>query len=634
LLAAHTLTTQITTGSSVERRRAALWRLSHMIAGRRRKTAATKDAGTPLGRRRGRWSLRAYLLGLIALFVVAMAAGTVYVGLEAHATARQSAEANTTFAAQAAAKEISGDLTQLQSAVAGLASTPGIAKLFGAASGCSLSFAGAGAFSTGHLDIIDTDGSVACSSKAGAHSAAYAAAPWLPTALRGPVLVAPFRDPVSAGQVVVSAAPVPGGRGVVAGFLDLEPVAPALTSTFGGASHLEFMVTSSDGSVALARSIDPARWTGRPLAGTPFATGAAQTERKDVDGMSRLYGAATASTPGWHVYAGEDTATALASARSLANHDVVILAGAAIVFVVAVFVVYRRTVRPIARLEARITSASSDRAFDPIPVEGPTEVAALASSFNSLMAAVDAELTRRQETEERLSESLARLESVDSQRRRLLDKIVTAQEEERRRIASDVHDDSVQVMAAALMRLSLIRQQDLDPDVDRQLAKLQETTEKAIERLRHLLFQLCPPSLDREGLATALTEYLEQWTAEANLAYRIDDRLSFEPPLHIRAQLFRIAQEALTNVRKHAHANSVTLTLESGSGGVMLRIEDDGVGMAAADLGPAPIGHLGLATMRERAELAGGWCRIEGASSAGTTVEAWIPVSQGAMAVA
>jgi signal transduction histidine kinase len=247
---------------------------------------------------------------------------------------------------------------------------------------------------------------------------------------------------------------------------------------------------------------------------------------------------------------------------------------------------------------------------------------------------VNRELTQRQEAEDQSKQSLAQLEIMDAQRRRLLANLVTAQEEERRRIASDVHDDSIQVMAAAVMRISLIRQQPLDGALEAQLAKLQHTSEQAIERLRSLLFQLRPPSLDREGLAAALNEYLAQWAPEANIVYRVDDDLAEEAPEHIRAILFRIAQEALTNVRKHAHAATVTVTLEDRASGIALHIKDDGVGMAAADFSETRIGHLGLISMRERAELAGGWCRVEGLSSRGTSVEAWVPVSVDASAVA
>ena len=88
--------------------------------------------------------------------------------------------------------------------------------------------------------------------------------------------------------------------------------------------------------------------------------------------------------------------------------------------------------------------------------------------------------------------------------------------------------------------------------------------------------------------------------------------------------LYRIVQEALANVRKHARASSVSVLLEERQGGFNVRVEDDGEGFATGEMGPLP-GHLGLPGMRERAELAGGWSRVNSSPGAGTVVEAWVP---------
>jgi signal transduction histidine kinase len=162
--------------------------------------------------------------------------------------------------------------------------------------------------------------------------------------------------------------------------------------------------------------------------------------------------------------------------------------------------------------------------------------------------------------------------------------------------------------------------------MDADLAKLEETVQEGISRLRQLLFQLRPPALDREGLVPALEEYLQQWTDSDGLTYEIQASMSAEPAQEKRTILFRIAQEALINVRKHARAKQLVLTLEDREGGVLMRITDDGVGFDAGDQTESPIGHLGLVSMRERAELAGGWWRIQSIVGQGTTTECWIPV--------
>jgi signal transduction histidine kinase len=207
-------------------------------------------------------------------------------------------------------------------------------------------------------------------------------------------------------------------------------------------------------------------------------------------------------------------------------------------------------------------------------------------------------------------------------RRRLLLRLEEAQEEERRRIAADIHDDSIQVMTAADMRAQLLAQQIQDPDVRAEAQELRELIRSAVERLRLLLFELRPPALDREGLVSALRAYAGDGTPVPEIV----DGLDGEPPSEIRGILFRIAQEAVTNARKHASAETITVSIATEDGGVSVIVRDDGRGFDVSALeAPAP-GHIGLPAMVERAELAGGRCRIESRPGDGTTVQAWVPV--------
>jgi signal transduction histidine kinase len=101
-------------------------------------------------------------------------------------------------------------------------------------------------------------------------------------------------------------------------------------------------------------------------------------------------------------------------------------------------------------------------------------------------------------------------------------------------------------------------------------------------------------------------------------------RLKDEPPPEQGTVLYRITKEALVNVRKHAKANNVEVRLEEKDGGVLVRVEDDGIGISA-DTNGSPPGHLGMLAMRERAELAGGWSRVSSDPDGGTVVEVWVP---------
>jgi PAS domain S-box-containing protein len=237
------------------------------------------------------------------------------------------------------------------------------------------------------------------------------------------------------------------------------------------------------------------------------------------------------------------------------------------------------------------------------------------------------DITEIKRTEQKLTESLEILKRTIEQRRALLSRLEQAQEQERRRIAADIHDDSIQVISAVDMRLQMLERQVESPEAAAAIAEIKDTVQLAIDRLRHLLFELRPPVLDREGLAPALEIYLERMASETGVAAELVDQASKEPPPELRAIAFRIAQEALSNIRKHANASHVVLTLSGSDAGLTVRVTDDGVGFDGAQPDSAEPGHLGLSTMRERAELAGGSFVIESAPGSGTTVEFRLPFS-------
>jgi PAS domain S-box-containing protein len=227
-----------------------------------------------------------------------------------------------------------------------------------------------------------------------------------------------------------------------------------------------------------------------------------------------------------------------------------------------------------------------------------------------------------------LERSMEVLTSEDRDRQLLLGYLVRAQEDERNRIAAGIHDDTIQVMSAANLRLQQLRHRLREPaEVVDILDKLEEALQLSLSRLRQLIFDLRPPSLRDDSLAAALRFYLEQMRSETGIAYQLDDSLVTEIPLDTSVLIYRTAQEALMNVRKHARATTVRVELADLSHGCLVRIADDGVGYNPADVENSP-GHLGLVLMRERPQIAGGWCRIDSAPGVGTTVEFWVPVDR------
>ena len=238
------------------------------------------------------------------------------------------------------------------------------------------------------------------------------------------------------------------------------------------------------------------------------------------------------------------------------------------------------------------------------------------------------DITERKEAEEKLRRSLEILRRTLQQRRELAQRLQNAQEAERRRIAADIHDDPIQVMSAVDMRLQMLA---ADPSsvTSEAVTEVQSEVRGAIERLRSLLFELRPVALDRDGLVPALRLYLEHTAKVTGWEIEIHEALDEEPGADLRAQVYRIAQEAVANVRKHAGASRVRIDVASAADGVTVRVHDDGTGFLPERTASPEPGHLGLLTMVERAELAGGWARIVSSPGGGTTVECWLPADGG-----
>ena len=228
----------------------------------------------------------------------------------------------------------------------------------------------------------------------------------------------------------------------------------------------------------------------------------------------------------------------------------------------------------------------------------------------------------------KLREKVESLRLATEEMERLNTDLIESQEKERRLIAGDIHSGPIGTMTALKIRLELARRKAADPGLQAEIDKAVEIVQREIRGLRELIFRLHPEILDSEGLAAALhaeIEYLRENTTESDPEIEVVGSLDEEPSGDARTNLFRIAVDALQNARLHARARTVRIELASVEGGALLRVVDDGRGMDA-DLGRrSRPGHLGLRSMRQRAEQLGGTFRIISAPDVGTTIEAWIP---------
>jgi signal transduction histidine kinase len=219
---------------------------------------------------------------------------------------------------------------------------------------------------------------------------------------------------------------------------------------------------------------------------------------------------------------------------------------------------------------------------------------------------------------------------TQAKRRALMERLVVAQDEERARIAADVHDDSLQALAAVDLRLGALRNRltTRAPDEVERVETVVEAVHEAAVRLRHLLFELETPALEAD-LGDALRDAAAYVFEDSGVGWTVEERRRGPLPQQTRVSAYRIAREAMVNARKHARADAVTMTVDVTPAGVEVQVLDDGVGVAATTQTPSGRRHSGLVAMRDRALASGGRWRSEpGPGGRGTRVVLWLPAAE------
>jgi signal transduction histidine kinase len=215
------------------------------------------------------------------------------------------------------------------------------------------------------------------------------------------------------------------------------------------------------------------------------------------------------------------------------------------------------------------------------------------------------------------------------ERERALAKVLDASQQERIRLAADLHDGPVQELTALSYGLERVdrRLETQGPDAARALLGEQKVQLTEVTRtLRNLLSELRPPALDEHGLAGALKLYGDSFAKQANLNISVDAQVDHRPAPEVETIVYRVTQEALTNVAKHAQARHVWIRLTAEEHSVDLTIRDDGIGFDPAQAARLlKDGHYGLAGMRERVELGGGRLELDSRAGEGTTIGVELP---------
>jgi two-component system sensor histidine kinase UhpB len=260
-----------------------------------------------------------------------------------------------------------------------------------------------------------------------------------------------------------------------------------------------------------------------------------------------------------------------------------------LVMLAANLLLLRHTFRPIDHLVERMRKIDLLQPGQRLPEQGGVEVAQLTRAFNDM------------------------LERLEAERRESGRRALHAQEAERRRIASGLHDEVGQVLTGVLLRLE-------DDET-------KEAVRQALEEVRRIARELRPEMLEQLGLVSALTELSRKFAESSGI--RVDRHFAPDlPPLSDDSELavYRVAQESLTNIARHADASRVEIALQPGHASVVLRVVDDGQGMPTSKF--ARNGHGGLRGMRERALLVGGALAVKQGSEGGVEVRLEVPTEE------
>jgi two-component system, NarL family, sensor histidine kinase UhpB len=270
--------------------------------------------------------------------------------------------------------------------------------------------------------------------------------------------------------------------------------------------------------------------------------------------------------------------------------EAIVLVVALAVMLAANLLLLRHTLQPVHRLVERMRKIDLLRPGQRIPEQGGVEAAELTRGFNEM------------------------LDRLETERRESAQRALRAQEAERRRIASGLHDEVGQVLTGVLLRLE-------DDET-------KEAVRQALEEVRRIARELRPEMLEQLGLVSALTELSRKFADSSGI--RVERRFATDlPPLSDDSELavYRVAQESLTNVARHADASWVEIALQPGPDSVVLRIIDDGRGIPTPD--PFALnGHGGLRGMRERALLVGGALAVKRGREGGVEVRLEVPAGE------
>lgn len=219
----------------------------------------------------------------------------------------------------------------------------------------------------------------------------------------------------------------------------------------------------------------------------------------------------------------------------------------------------------------------------------------------------------------------------DNENKQVAVKVIQAQEDERLRVSRQIHDGPAQTMTNLVLRAEICeRLLDMDPTrAKTELSGLKSAVNNTLQETRRFIFDLRPMILDDLGLEPTLRRYVQQFAEKYKIEGGVTvNGLNGRLPLPMEVAIFRIAQEALSNISRHAHANHAQVTIDANIDELTVTIEDDGAGFNVDESKMKDPKKTGLSSMKQRAEMFGGQVNVESAPGRGTRIVTTLPVDQ------
>jgi signal transduction histidine kinase len=563
-----------------------------------------------------RWSIRWWLASLVAGVAVPLSIWLTLEFLAIEWREPQEVRQTALHVARALAARLRTFHVDSVALLDGMAARPEIANFDG---GRCDSLFGMIDFLPQYLNLVlfDETGRVVCSATPQPSDAQLSreALAWIDTQSRAGRLRShvPLLRPIFHRWVSVVARPIAGRfRGTLA--------LVALPEVIGRATLPPNSVITviDDHGMVIARTGERQKWVGQSISGSSLASAMARekegtAEARGVDGILRQYGFATIDEMGWSIAVGISTAETLAPARAELLRGI---AGGMLIFAILVaFAVFmaRAIGRPITAL-ARAAAAVSHGAYGKVRVEGPREIATLAKAFNEMVE-------NRSNVERQMLENERAMKALS-------DRMLVVQEEERTHIAREIHDDLGQMLTALKMDVIGLMQSGATSAADATIRnRVLTTLDGTVRSVQRISAELRPSILDDLGLAETIESEARSFEERTGIECEVSLPESGDSmPNVIATTVYRIIQEALTNVARHSNATRVELRVRFRDCDVLVEIRDDGRGITAQEIGSTR--SLGLIGIRERAELVGGTARFEGIVGRGTILSVRIPMPE------